>query len=73
MFLKRLLACCAKNSVISVYGSGTSSATEWRQIFKIISYNAGEGVQKGNLPTLLMGNVNWCSHYGEQYGGSLKN
>ena len=19
------------------------------------------------------GNVNWCSHYGEQYGGSLKN
>ena len=19
------------------------------------------------------GNVNWCSHYGEQYGGSLRN
>ena len=19
------------------------------------------------------GNVNWCSHYGKQYGGSLKN
>ena len=22
---------------------------------------------------LADGNVSWCSHYGEQYGGSLKN
>ena len=30
--------------------------------------------RKGNLPTLLVnGNVNWCSHYGELYGISLKN
>ena len=21
----------------------------------------------------VCGNVNWCSHYGEQYGGSLRN
>ena len=27
--------------------------------------------RKGNPPTLL-GNVNWYSHYGEKYGGSLK-
>ena len=29
--------------------------------------------RKGNPPTLLVGNVSWCSHYGKQYGGSSKN
>ena len=28
--------------------------------------------EKGTL-LLCWGNLNWCSHYGEQYGGSLKN
>ena len=23
-------------------------------------------------PSYTVGNVNWCGHYGEQYGGSLK-
>lgn len=27
--------------------------------------------KKGNL-LILNGNVNWCSHYGEQYGGFAK-
>ena len=27
--------------------------------------------RKGNL-LILSGNVNWCSHYGEQYGGFAK-
>ena len=31
------------------------------------SVNAGEGVEKRE-PV-----VNWCSHYGKQYGGSSKN
>ena len=36
-------------------------------------YQMLEGVwRKGNLST-LGGNVNWCSHYGEQYAGSIKN
>ena len=35
--------------------------------------NAGEGVEKGELSCTVGGNVNWYSHYGEQYGGSLKN
>ena len=34
--------------------------------------NAGEGVGKIE-PSYTGGNVNWCSHYGEQYGDSLKN
>jgi len=35
--------------------------------------NAGEGVEKKEPPHTAGGNVNWCSHYGEQYGGSSNN
>ena len=35
--------------------------------------NAGEGVEKREHFCTVGGNVNWHSHYGEQYGGSLKN
>ena len=34
--------------------------------------NAGEGVEKREPSYTVGGNVNWCSHYGGQYGGSLK-
>ena len=34
--------------------------------------NAGEGGEKKEPPYTVSGNVNWCSHYGEQYRGSLK-
>ena len=35
--------------------------------------NAGEGVEKREPPYTVGGNVNWYSHYGEQYGSSPKN
>ena len=35
--------------------------------------NAGEGVEKREPSYSVGGNVNWCSHYGELYGGALKN
>ena len=35
--------------------------------------NAGEGVEKREPSSTVGGNVNWCSHYGEQYGHSLNN
>jgi len=35
--------------------------------------NAGESMEKSESSYLVDGNVNWCSHYGEQYRGSLKN
>ena len=35
--------------------------------------NAGEGVEKREPSYTIGGNVNWYSHYAEQYGGSLKN
>ena len=35
--------------------------------------NAGEGVEKREPSYTVGGYVNWCNHYGEQYGGSSKN
>ena len=32
-----------------------------------------EGVEKKEPSYIVGGNVNWYSHYGEQYGGSLEN
>ena len=34
--------------------------------------NAGESVEKREPSYIVGGNVSWCSHYGKQYGGSLK-
>ena len=38
---------------------------------KPTSNKCGEGVEKRE--SFVGGNVNWCSHYGEQYRSSLKN
>ena len=35
--------------------------------------SVGEDVEKKKLSYTVGGNVNWCSHYGKQYGGSSKN
>ena len=32
----------------------------------------GEGVEKREPSYTIGGNVNWYSHYGDQYGSSLK-
>ena len=42
-------------------------------IIKKPTINAGEGVEKGEPSYSVGQNVNCCSHYVEQYGGSLKN
>ena len=42
-------------------------------IIKNSTINAGKGVEKREPSCTVGGNVNWYSHYGEQYGGSLKN
>ena len=34
--------------------------------------NTGEGMEKREPSYTVSGNVNWYSHYGEQYGVSLK-
>ena len=33
--------------------------------------NAGEDVEKRELSYIVAGNVNWCNHYREKYGGFL--
>ena len=35
--------------------------------------NVGKDVEKREPSYTVGGNVNWCSHYGKQYGGSSKN
>ena len=35
--------------------------------------SVGEGVEKRELLHTLGRNVNWCTHYGKQYGGFSKN
>ena len=35
--------------------------------------NTGEDMEKRELWGTTGWNVNWCSHYGRQYGGSSKN
>ena len=35
--------------------------------------SAGEDVEKKEPSYIVGGNVNWYSHYGDQYGDSLKN
>ena len=47
--------------------------SEWPSPKSLQIINAEEGVEKKEPSYTVGGNVNWCSHYGEQYGGSLKN
>ena len=37
-----------------------------------ITIKTGEGVEKKESTYTVGGNVNWYSHCGEQYGGSLR-
>ena len=39
---------------------------------KSTNINAGQYVERREPFFAVNGNVNWCSHYGEQYGYSLK-
>ena len=52
----------------------TSHWSERSSLKKSTNNNTGEGVEKSEPPSCSVGgNVNWYSHYGEQYGDSLKN
>ena len=51
----------------------TSLQSEWPSSKNLQTINAEEGVEKREPSCTVGGNVNWYSHYGEQYAGSLKN
>ena len=53
--------------------SHTSHQSEWLSSKSLQIINAGEGVEQREPSYTVGGNVNWCNHHGEQYGGSLKN
>ena len=42
-------------------------------IIKKKTNNKCEDVEKGEPSYIVGENVNWCNHYGKQYGGSSKN
>ena len=50
----------------------TSYQSEWLSFKSLQIINAGEDLEKKEPSYTVGGNVNWCSHYGEQYGAFLK-
>ena len=46
---------------------------KWPSSKSLQIINAGEAVEKREPSYTAGGNVNWFSHYGKQYGSSLKN
>ena len=50
----------------------TSHQSEWPSSKNLQIINAGEDVEKREPSYTVGENVNWYSHYGEQYGDSLK-
>ena len=51
----------------------TLHQSEWPSSKSLQTEHAGEGVEIGECSCTVGGNVNWYSHYGRQYGDSLKN
>ena len=56
----------------------TSHQSEWPSFKKtnkkkLQTVNAGEDVDKREPYGIVGRNINWCNHYGEQYGHSLIN
>ena len=49
-----------------------SHQSEWPSSKNLWTTNDGDGVEKREPSYTDGGNVNWYSHYGEQYGASLK-
>ena len=51
----------------------TSHQSEWPSLIRPQITNAREGVEKRKPSYTVGGYVNWCNHYGKQYGGTLEN
>ena len=51
----------------------TSPCSEWPSLKSLQMINAGESLEKKEPSHAVGGSVSWCSHDGEQNGGSSKN
>ena len=54
------------------WGLQANLGLQCRRVQNLQIVNAGEGAEKKEPSYTVGENVNWYSHYGEQYGGSLK-
>ena len=50
-----------------------SCQSEWPSLKSLHIINAGESVEKREHSYTVGGNIKWYSHYGKDYGASLKN
>ena len=57
---------------IKLHWGVTWHQSEWSSLKNLKVINAGEGVEKREPSYTVGGNINWCSHYREQYEGPLK-
>ena len=57
---------------IKTTGHITSHWSEWPSSKSLQTINAGEGMEKMECFCTVGGAVNWYSHYGRQYGDSIK-
>ena len=51
----------------------TSCLSEWLTLTTQPTTDVGKDVEKEDIFHIAGGNVSWCSHSGEQYGGSSRN
>ena len=61
-----------KSKLLIEWGN-TSQLSEWPSTKSLQMISAGKAVEKREPSSTIGGNINWYSHYGEQYGGSLRN
>ena len=66
---KELLATCLSN----LQKGFSSHQSEWLASKNPQTINVGEGVERREPSNIVGKNINWYSHCGEQYGGSIKN
>ena len=58
---------------LSLSNQRVNLRSEWPSPQNLHTIHVGESVEKRETSYTVGTNVNWYSHYGEQYGGSLKN
>ena len=51
----------------------TSQQSKWPSLKTLQITNARKDVEKREPSYTVSVNLTWCSHYGEQYGGSFEN
>ena len=70
--MKRCSASLSEKRKSKLQWGITSHQSEWPWSKSLQAMNSGEDMEKRELTYTVGGNVNWYSHWGEQYGGSVK-